>query len=380
MPLTMGWVSVNGKGKSRGCEGRTKCGFGLQALPLRDGRTLDRTLNTMKTNPTTFLYSSMLVAGLATRALAADGGLPTLIVAPFSGDITHIAYWQPAMGEGLQEMVITELGKISKFQVLETTQLGALKDEIKMGEDGWVEQSEKVDKGGFAAADFMFTAKVTRFGNKETKVGLGGFVPSALGNLGVKQTTADVRIDWRLVDAYNRKIIKTGSSTASQKGLGFNVGVNVTGHGGGIGFDNKEFMESALGKATVTALNQITEEIKPVSLPESGRQKQKAGQANQQAAAVNDAAQVLRATPGKVLAVAGKDAVIVSLGSTQGFKAGDKLDLYETVDTKDASGAVVFTDEKLVGELVLQSVQADRSKASYSGSTEVKAGWVVKAK
>jgi curli biogenesis system outer membrane secretion channel CsgG len=326
------------------------------------------------------LCSSVLAAGLAGSALAADSELPSLIVAPFSGDMTHIAYWQPAMGEGLCEMLITEMGKLNKFQVLETTQLGALKDEIKMGEDGWVEQSEKVEKGGFAAADFMFTAKVTRFGNKETKVGLGGFVPGSLGNLGVKQTVSDVRIDWRLVDAANRKIIKTGSSTASQKGVGFAVDVNVTGHGGGIGLDNKEFMESALGKATVTALKQITADVTPVVLPESGRHKQKAGVANQQAAAGNAAAQALRATPGKVLAVVGKDTIIVSLGSSQGFKTGDQLNLYETVDTKDATGAVVFTDEKLVGEVVLQSVQADRSKASYSGNVEIKAGWLVKAK
>jgi hypothetical protein len=50
------------------------------------------------------------------------------------------------------------------------------------------------------------------------------------------------------------------------------------------------------------------------------------------------------------------------------------------VDTKDANGVVVFTEEKLVGEVVLQSVQADRSKASYSGNVEIKAGWLVKAK
>jgi transcriptional regulator with GAF, ATPase, and Fis domain len=139
-------------------------------------------------------------------------------------------------------------------------------------------------------------------------------------------------------------------------------------------------MESALGKATETALMQITADVSPITLPESGRLKKKAAQASQQDAAANAAAQALRSTPGKVLAVASKDAVIVSLGSSLGFKTGDKLDLYETVETKDANGAVVFTDEKLVGELVLQSVQADKSKASYSGNAEVKAGWVVKAK
>jgi curli biogenesis system outer membrane secretion channel CsgG len=323
---------------------------------------------------------AIVAAGLISRALAEDGGPPTLFVAPFSGSTTAIQYWQPAMGEGLSEMLITELGKLNKFQVLESTQLGALKDEIKMGEDGWVEQSQKVDKGGWSAADFMFSGKVTRFGNKETKVGLGGFVPGSLGNLGVKQTMADVRIDWRLVDTFNRKVIKTGSSTASQKGVGFDAGVAVNGHGGGIGFNNKEFMESALGRATVSALKQIIDEVGPVALPESGRHKQKAGAAAQQNAAASSAAAALRATPGKVLAVAGKDAVIVSLGANQGFKAGDKLNLYETVDTKDANGAVVFTEEKLVGEVVLQSVQEDRSKASYSGTLEVKAGWAVKTK
>jgi len=49
------------------------------------------------------------------RALAADAGLPALIVAPFSGDKSLPAYWQPAMGEGLCEMLITELGKINRI-------------------------------------------------------------------------------------------------------------------------------------------------------------------------------------------------------------------------------------------------------------------------
>lgn len=306
--------------------------------------------------------------------LAAQDELPSLIVAPFSGDLTHIQYWQPALGAGLAEMLITELAKINKFTVLETTQLETLKDEVKMGQDGWVDANEMVEKGGFAAADFMFTAKVTRFGHKEQKVGLGGFVPRSFGNLGIKQTTSDVRIDWRLVDAANRKIIKTGSATTAEKGTGFDVGVNVTGHGGNVGFNNKEFMDSALGKATVKALALITDEIKPVTLPESGRRKQKAGAANQQAGAADAAAQALRSTPGKVLAAPNKSAIIVSLGTQHGFKDGDKLNLYEAVDVKDDQGNVVFTDEKLVGEITIQSVQADRSRASYEGELTIKAG------
>lgn len=334
---------------------------------------------TMKKLIQTITACAILCSGSG-RAAAAEAELPSVIVAPFSGDSTAIQYWQPALGSGLAEMLITELGKLNKFTVLETTQLETLKDEIKMGQDGWVDAAQMVEKGGFAAADFMFTAKVTRFGNKESKIGLGGFVPGNLGNLGIKQTTADVRIDWRLVDAANRKIIKTGSAVAAEKGTGFDVGVNIGGHGGNVGFNNKEFMDSALGKATVKALAQITDELKPVPLPESGRVKQKAAAANKEATAASAASQALRNTPGKVLAVAGKDAVIVSVGGKHGFKEGDKLNLFETVDIKDDQGNVVFTEEKLVGEITLQSVQEERSKAAYNGSATVKPGWAVKAK
>ena len=334
----------------------------------------------MKRNLLHLAYGIVLVAGSTNSVWADDDGLPTLIVPPFTGDSAAISYWQPAMGAGLSEMLITEMGKLNKFQVLETTQLDALKDEIKMGDDGWVEPSEKVDKGGFAGADFMFNAKVTRFGNKDTQVGLGGFTSGALGGLGVHQTTADIRLDWRLVDVATRKIIKTGSATASQKGGGFTLGTGVNGNGGGIGFDNSEFVDSALGKATVKALTQITADMAPITLPESGRHKKRVAAAGREAAAATAVADGLHQTPGKVLAVADKDTIIISLGSKNGFKAGDKLNLYETSDVKDDKGNVVFSDEKLVGEVTVQAAQDERSKVSYSGDREVKPGWTVKAK
>lgn len=324
----------------------------------------------MKMKLLALVCCSVFSAGIANRGLAQESGLPSLIVAPFSGDTTAMQYWQPALGSGLAEMLVTELAKINKFQVLENSQLGVLMDEIKLGQDGFVEPSEKVEKGGFAGADFMFTAKVTQFGHKESKIGLGGFVPGNLGNLGIKQSVSNVRIDWRLVDVASRKIIKTGSAIGEKKGTGFNIGVNISGSGGGIGFDNKEFMDSALGKATVLALSQITDDLKPFTLPESGRHKLKATQAGKEIAALS----------GKVLAVASKDAIIISIGAKQGLKDGDKLKLYETSEIKDDKGAVVFTEEKLVGEITIQSTQEDRSKATYSGDREIKAGWTVKAK
>jgi curli biogenesis system outer membrane secretion channel CsgG len=303
-----------------------------------------------------------------------------LFVAPLDGDLSQIMSWQPALGEGLAEMLITEVGRTGKYQVLESTALKDLAEEIRLGDEGFVAKDERVEKGGWAGADFMLRGKVTRFGSKEQSAGLGGFAPSGLGGLGVKVTTSDVRIDWRLVDVYTRKVVKTGQSTASQKGAGFDVGVAVKGSGGNIGFGNKEFMNSALGKATAKAVTNLVQDLASFNPPESGRNRKKmAGQKDQQESA-RASADALKQTPGKVLAVVDKNTVIVSLGSRNGFKAGDKLSLYETVDTKDDKGVVVFTDEKLAGEVTLENVQEDRSKASYSGSAEVKGGWVVKLK
>jgi curli biogenesis system outer membrane secretion channel CsgG len=321
------------------------------------------------------LSTVMLGVALASGRVFADD-LPTCFVAPFSGSTAAITYWQPAMGEGLGEMLTTELGKINKFQMLEINDLGDLKNEINMGADGWVDQSQKVDKGGFAAADFMFTAKVTAFGNKTSHIGLGGFAPPGFGNVGLHQTVADVRIDWRLVDVATRKILKTGSASATEKGGGFDVGAEANGNGGNIGMGNHEFMDSALGHATQKTLATIIADIQSFDLPVSGRAKQKAGQAMQ----VDAASEALRHTPGKILAVAGKDTVIISLGSKQGFKEGDKLNLYQTTDVKDDKGNVVFTDEKLVGEITLSNVQEDKSRATYAGDAPVQQGWTVKAK
>jgi len=321
----------------------------------------------------------LLLAIVLAPVYGQDKSSPTIFVAPLDGDMSQIQGWQPALGEGLAEMLITELTKLNKFQVLESTALQNLKDEIKLGDEGFVAQDEKVDKGGFAGADFMFRGKVTRFGAKSQGVNLDGFVPGSLGGLGVRRSKSDVRIDWRIVDAYNRKVIRSGQAVGEEIGVGFNVGVGINGRGGGIGFDNKEFMNSALGKATVKAINTIMADVSTTSVPVSGRRAAKDKNAQQQQANIDANAAALKASiVGKVMAIPTKGVLIVTVGSQQGLKNGDKLKLFETIDTKDDKGEVVFSEEKLVGEVTLDSVQTERSKATYAGSAEVKTGWVVR--
>lgn len=307
---------------------------------------------------------------------------PTVLVAPLKGDAKQVPDWQPALGSGLAEMFITEISKRNKFQVLESTHTDDLINEIKMGEEGYVDKSEATTKGGFAGADYLFVGTVTRFGSKKQEVGATGFSVGGIGVSDVGVTKADVRIDWRLTDVATRKIVKTGSAVGQETGVSFDVSASVDSNGGGIGYKNSEFMGSALGKATVKAINAIMTDMDAYTPPPvSGRRKQLDNAAAKEvhlAQAVTQAqTEERKKISGKVLAVVGRNIVIASLGSSQGIKAGSRLKLCQPLEIKDEKGEVVFTEEKDVGELEVEAVQEDRCKATFRGTAEVKSGWVV---
>ncbi len=325
-------------------------------------------------------YRALLTLPLFLAVAVCGQDKPTVFVAPLDGDMSQIQGWQPALGEGLAEMLTTELSRLGKFEVLESTALKDLKDEIALGETGYVNDEEKVAKGGFAGADFMFRGKVTRFGSQTKGINLGGFSGFNGGSLGIKTTTSDVAIDWRLVDAYTRKVIKSGRAEASHKGNSFDIGTSVNGNGGNIGFGNSEFMNSALGKAAAQAVTNLTLDLINIDVPESGRHKYQLKKAAEAQAQVQAAVTAARQAPGIVMAVVNKSILIVSIGAKQGAKPGDKLNLFEVVNTKDDKGTVVFTEEKPAGEITLQAVQDDRSKASYDGPAAAQPGWIVRAK
>ena len=305
-----------------------------------------------------------------------SGPKPTIFVAPLTGDVSQILGWQPALGEGLAEMLVTKLAESGRFEVLESTHLGDLVNEIRLGEAGYVGGEEAVQKGGFAGADYMFVGKVTRFGSKAQDINLGGLVPGSGGALGIKNTTSDVQINWRVVDAASRIAKVTGTATGRENGMGFNIGVGIDGHGGNIGFGNREFMNSALGKATVKALDQVMADVLKAPLPPSTRRQQAAAAAQTKAQEAARAARALKSTPGRVLAVPGGGIAIVSLGSAQGWKSGDSCKLYEVKEIKNSEGVVVFTEKTLRGQAVLEDVQQASAKVRLPDGLEPAEGWI----
>src|SRR5215831_16063262 len=123
------------------------------------------------------LFSVAAALTFAIGSVRSHSG-PTIVVA--KTEASNIAGWQPAMGEGLAEMLITELTKLTNFKVLESVALDDIREERALGESGEVSQSESVKRGQWKGADYTFKSKVTRFGSKENNYG-GGVGPRILG-------------------------------------------------------------------------------------------------------------------------------------------------------------------------------------------------------
>ena len=319
----------------------------------------------MKTKAIFSLPFALAVGVCASQA--AEKTPPTISVA--KTESSGVAYWQPAMGEGLGQMLITEMSSLPNFKVLESLALEDLRAERRLGENGEVAESESVKKGLWKGSDYTFKSTVTRFGSKENTYGGGGFgprLPFGVGGFSVRKSQNEVQIDWRIIDNTTREIIPgaTGRALGIETGTGFNFSSWA---GGGFN-NNREFMDSARGKATMKAIAQIVEKLKTLDIGPGARTL-----SNESAAAAGAAA--LRKVRGVVKLVDGKE-IWVSLGANNGFAKGDKIKIYKPIEKKNKKGEVVAVSYETVAEITLSKVQKDKSMGEYDGPAQINEDWV----
>jgi len=316
-----------------------------------------------------FHWPALLLAFTLVGLRLEAGDKPTISVA--KTEASGVAAWQPAMGEGLAQMMITELSSLPNFKVLESVALDDLRAERQLGDSGEVAASESVKKGQWKGADYTFKTTVTRFGSKENTYGGSGpglpRVPFFGGGFGVKKTENEVQIDWRIIDNATREIV----SGASGRAVGVESGTsfNFNSFGGGGFNNNREFMDSALGKATMKAIADIITHVRTLDVGPGARTLN-----NQSEAAAANAA--LRNVKGVVKMVDGKE-IWVSLGAANGFAPGDKIKIYKPVEKKNKKGEVVATVYEPVAELILKKVQKDKSMGEYAGDAQISEDWSV---
>jgi curli biogenesis system outer membrane secretion channel CsgG len=234
------------------------------------------------------------------------------------------------------DMLTTALRKAG-VRVVERQELDALLKEQQLARSGVLDPQTAVPAGKVLGADYMLGVKATEFGVKDDRIG-GAIALGPVAGLQVRTSTARVVLDARLLDVKTAEVLTACTSEGKQVTHGGTIIGGTINHGinlGGIDIGSKEWAESSLGKAARKAVNDLVKKLTGSLNPGEGT----------------------------VLAVLPGGEVIVGLGSFDGVRAGDRLDVTRLETMRDSKGNVVWTDERAVGQLRITEVRADRAKA-----------------
>ena len=277
------------------------------------------------------------------QAPNASGGMTTQ---------TTISIPPPAeFARSLTEALTTSLAATGKFIVLERVALQQVQTEQDLGASGRVNAETAADKGKIIGAQMIITGDITGFTYNRSAV--GGKLTNIVKGLdaGVERVSAMVSIDLRLVDAV------TGQVIASVKGDGSAAQQGVTGH---LTRDEKKYdgsvsLSTPLGKASREAI------VKSISGIIDNVPK------------VKWSARVIDFRDG---------IVYLNAGSEGGMVKGMALEVFDPqpVLVDPETGRNLGSPDKLIGEVVVDAVEAQYSTATVVSGSGFKRNQVLRFK
>jgi curli biogenesis system outer membrane secretion channel CsgG len=192
------------------------------------------------------------------------GGSTTTIRGVGSQPIT-ITHEQSGIMGGLRDMLTTTLVQSKRFKVLERQELGAIQEEIALGEQGYVEKATAVKKGKIKGAELLVVAAVTGWdpGTSGTGGGVGvgtrGFLGGILGSIEKSSMAMDIRI----IDTATSEVLAATrvEGEATDVNLGFLAGgiIGDVGLGGALSTYAKTPMEKTIRTCIYEAAKYIIE-------------------------------------------------------------------------------------------------------------------------
>jgi curli biogenesis system outer membrane secretion channel CsgG len=287
---------------------------------------------------------------------SAEEAKPKVAVKTFANPAN---FSRSTIGDGLTDMLTTELENTGKFNVLERSQIDELTKEIDFGSSGYGSKQTFAQKGNLLGAQYLLMGKVTNFSYAETgqqkyKVNLMG--PNTYVTEYQKQ--ADVRVDFRLVD------VATGETVISQQGTGHAADrseVSEIAMWQGIitsGAFTAESSSSLIGRATTDAIHDIVRKLNSLS---------EVVQKRSASSALSASVESLVRAKGTVVAEEGGGLWIVGgIGNANGLRVGDRLRLLHENVVKDKTGKVVYQKSVEIGSMEVTDVsQPDRSEVRF---------------
>jgi curli biogenesis system outer membrane secretion channel CsgG len=265
------------------------------------------------------------------------------------------------VGLGVADMMTTALVKANRFRVIEREKVDAVLAEQDLGKSGRVDPATAAKIGKVLGADYLLLGRVTEF-SVETKGGSVGRIGRGdLRDLSLSRSTADVKLDGRLVDSTSAEIVFafTGSGHDSRA----NVGIAVQDIGR-LSFGSAEFFRTILGVATRQAVDSAVAQL--------------AAGADQAIYRPPDLSQI----NGYVVYMEGPR-IMTNLGARYGVKVGDRFQILRRgQEIRDPdTGELLTVITQPVGVLRIESVQDKVSTGCLvepAGELKVQIGDMVK--
>jgi curli biogenesis system outer membrane secretion channel CsgG len=151
-------------------------------------------------------------------------------------------------GDGMADMLTTELVKSGKYTVIERQEIQSLMDEQNLGMTGRVTEQSAAQIGKLLGVELALVGAVTEFGYTQGEKGgrFGGF------GVGLKNQKATVAVDVRFINTSTGEIIAAENIRKEESSGGISVSTPQ------IDFNNQnDFDNSIVGKATRACIEDI---------------------------------------------------------------------------------------------------------------------------
>lgn len=182
------------------------------------------------------------------------GPKQVIAVLPFENRVSEV-YGSMNLGDGLAEILVTELHNSGRFLLVERNAIQSIVREQELGMSGLVNQETAPAVGQMSGAQFMVIGAITEFNDQAGGGGLTlGF---SGGQIGGKVRTAYVGIDVRLVDNATGQIYASYHASEKATSAGGSLATNFTHNSEAFKIGTSGFFSTALGKATREAVRKV---------------------------------------------------------------------------------------------------------------------------
>lgn len=280
-------------------------------------------------------------------APAHSGPKKSVAVAKFDANGAFVGqYGSYDVGGGLSAMMVSELGRTGRFNVVERADLGVVLKEQEYSLRG-LTAAKTVKAGRLLGAQFLIRGSVTEFEMAESGggisfgVNLGGF----LAALSPQTRSGRVTVDIRIIDSTTGQVVH--SFTTSQKISETAIAGSLS-HSG-LSFGANSFDRTPIGQAARMAIRKAVVQI------------------------VNAMANV--PWEGVVAKVRGKT-IYVNSGADTGLRQGDVLQVVRVVDrvVDPVTGQVLGVEVEELGQATVVSVKDRYATARYKTFSRPKIG------